>query len=70
MALGAGAVTPLQIATGYGVFANGGYRVEPYVISKVIDAQGNITVGTPTVQTIKTLKPLANITNLLPIQFA
>jgi penicillin-binding protein 1A len=42
MALGAGAVTPLQIATGYGVFANGGYRVEPYLISKVIDAKGNI----------------------------
>jgi penicillin-binding protein 1A len=42
MALGAGAVTPLQIATGYGVFANGGYRVEPYLISKVIDAKGNV----------------------------
>ncbi len=42
MALGAGSVTPLQIATGYGVFANGGYRVEPYLISKVIDAKGNV----------------------------
>ena len=42
MALGAGAVTPLELATGYGVFANGGYRVEPYLISKVIDAKGNI----------------------------
>ena len=42
MALGAGSVTPLQLATGYGVFANGGYRVEPYLISKVIDAKGNV----------------------------
>jgi penicillin-binding protein 1A len=42
MALGAGAVTPLELATGYGVFANGGYRVEPYLISKVIDAKGNV----------------------------
>jgi penicillin-binding protein 1A len=42
MALGAGAVTPLQLATGYGVFANGGFRVEPYLISKVIDAKGNV----------------------------
>ena len=42
MALGAGSVTPLQLATGYGVFANGGYRVEPFLISKVIDAKGNI----------------------------
>ena len=42
MALGAGSVTPLELATGYGVFANGGYRVEPYLISKVIDAKGNV----------------------------
>jgi penicillin-binding protein 1A len=42
MALGAGSVTPLQLATGYGVFANGGFRVEPYLISKVIDAKGNV----------------------------
>jgi penicillin-binding protein 1A len=42
MALGAGSVTPLELATGYGVFANGGYRVEPFLISKVIDAKGNI----------------------------
>lgn len=42
MALGAGSVTPLQLATGYGVFANGGYRVEPYLINKVIDAKGNV----------------------------
>ena len=42
MALGAGSVTPLQLATGYGVFANGGYRVEPYLISKVLDAKGNV----------------------------
>ncbi|MFM2034344.1 MAG: hypothetical protein RJA32_979, partial [Pseudomonadota bacterium] len=42
MALGAGSVTPLELATGYGVFANGGFRVEPYLISKVIDAKGNV----------------------------
>ncbi len=49
MALGAGSVTPLQLATGYGVFANGGYRVEPYLISKVMDAKGNVLFeATPT----------------------
>ena len=42
MALGAGSVTPLELATGYGVFANGGFRVDPYLISKVIDAKGNV----------------------------
>ena len=42
MALGAGSVTPLQMATAYGVFANGGYRVSPILISKVTDSKGRI----------------------------
>jgi penicillin-binding protein 1A len=42
MALGSGAVTPLQLASGYGVFATGGHRLNPYLISKVTDARGNI----------------------------
>ncbi len=40
MALGAGLVTPLQLATGYAVFANGGYKVDPYLIAEVDDAHG------------------------------
>jgi penicillin-binding protein 1A len=40
MALGAGSVTPMQMATGYSVFANGGYRVNPYLITKVTDQMG------------------------------
>ncbi len=40
MALGAGSVTPLQMASAYGVFANGGYRINPYLISKVTDNKG------------------------------
>ncbi len=42
MALGSGAVTPLQMAGAYSVFANGGYRVNPYLIQKVVDARGNV----------------------------
>lgn len=42
MALGAGSATPLQMVVGYSVFANGGYRVYPYLIEKVIDAKGNL----------------------------
>src|SRR5450830_1657941 len=42
LALGAGNVTPLQMAGAYAVFANGGYKVSPYLISKVTDADGNI----------------------------
>jgi penicillin-binding protein 1A len=40
MALGAGLVTPLQSAVAYAVFANGGYRVNPYLIAEVDDARG------------------------------
>ncbi|HJV85156.1 MAG TPA: penicillin-binding protein 1A [Noviherbaspirillum sp.] len=42
MALGTGSVTPLQMAAAYSVFANGGYQVRPYLISKVADAQGKV----------------------------
>ncbi|SAK64951.1 1A family penicillin-binding protein [Caballeronia glebae] len=42
MALGAGLVTPLQMATGYAVFANGGYRVNPYLIADITDPYGRV----------------------------
>ncbi|NVD99648.1 penicillin-binding protein 1A [Massilia sp. BJB1822] len=42
LALGAGSVTPLQMAGAYAVFANGGYKVTPYLISKVTDANGKV----------------------------
>jgi penicillin-binding protein 1A len=42
LALGAGSTTPLQMAGAYAVFANGGYRVSPYLISKVTDSDGKV----------------------------
>lgn len=42
MALGAGSVTPLQMASAYAVFANGGYRVAPYLITRITDARGQV----------------------------
>ncbi len=42
MALGAGSVTPMQMAAGYSVFANGGYRVNPFLITKVTDQMGKV----------------------------
>ena len=42
MALGAGSVTPMQLLTGYSVFANGGYRIMPYFIDRIEDAQGKL----------------------------
>ena len=42
MALGAGSVTPLQMASAYSVFANGGYRVNPVLISRITDSKGHV----------------------------
>ncbi|MCC7547549.1 MAG: penicillin-binding protein 1A [Burkholderiales bacterium] len=42
MALGAGSVTMLDLAAGYAVFANGGFRVMPYFITRIEDAQGKV----------------------------
>ena len=42
MALGAGSVTPLQMASAYSVFANGGYRVNPLLISRITDTKGHV----------------------------
>ncbi|QJQ05921.1 PBP1A family penicillin-binding protein [Undibacterium piscinae] len=42
LALGTGAVTPVQLAGAYAVFANGGYQVSPWLIQKVTDARGKL----------------------------
>ncbi|MGE4241683.1 penicillin-binding protein 1A [Ramlibacter sp.] len=44
MALGAGSVTPMQMATAYSVFANGGYRVNPWLVTKIVDQKGKTVV--------------------------
>ena len=40
LALGTHAMSPLEVATGYAMLANGGYRVEPYLISRIDDISG------------------------------
>ena len=58
MALGAGSVTPLQMASAYAVFANGGYRVNPVLISKLTDDKGHLltdTVAPPLDESARTL---------------
>jgi penicillin-binding protein 1A len=42
MGLGAGAATPMQMVAAYSVLANGGYRVVPYLIAKVVDSRNNV----------------------------
>ncbi len=44
MALGAGSVTPMQMAVGYSVFANGGYRVNPYLVTRITDHKDKVLV--------------------------
>jgi penicillin-binding protein 1A len=46
MALGAGSVTAWEMATAYAVFANGGYRIQPNLIAKIVDQNGNVLVET------------------------
>ena len=46
MALGAGSTTPMQMATAYSVFANGGYRINPFLIRKITDQKGAVIVET------------------------
>ncbi len=42
LALGTQAATPLQMATGYTVFANGGFKVDPYLIARIEDESGKV----------------------------
>ncbi|WP_396430528.1 penicillin-binding protein 1A [Limnohabitans sp.] len=49
MALGAGSVTPMQMATGYSVFANGGHRVQPHLITRIADYKDRVLVDSPAV---------------------
>ena len=42
LALGTHAFTPLEVASGYTILANGGYRVEPYLIERIEDSKGQV----------------------------
>ncbi len=50
LALGSLQVSPLQLASGYAVFANGGYRIKPYFIESIEDGEGKVLLSaSPTV---------------------
>lgn len=58
-ALGAGTTTPWEMAAAYSVFANGGYRVKPFLITRVTDNEGKVlmrvknpSAGTETIRAI------------------
>jgi len=50
MALGAGSVTPWQMVTAYAVFANGGYRIQPYIVSEIRDEKDQVLAQAQPVQ--------------------
>ena len=56
IALGAYDMTPLEVAAGYTVFANGGTRAEPVLIDRVVDYQGGVIERSP-IQTRQVLDP-------------
>jgi penicillin-binding protein 1A len=47
LALGTGSVTPLQLASAYAVLANGGHRITPVLIERIVDAQGQVLFEAP-----------------------
>ncbi len=46
LALGSGSLSPLQMATGYAIFANGGYQIAPWLIERVENAYGRVVLQT------------------------
>ena len=46
LSLGSGELTPLEVVSGYAVFSNGGYRVEPYFVERIEAANGDLIMKT------------------------
>lgn len=57
LALGAAQITPLEMAAGYSVFANGGNRVSPHLIKQIKDYQGNLIYEAPTPEPVNAISP-------------
>jgi penicillin-binding protein 1A len=50
LGLGAGGATPLQVASAFAIFANGGWRVSPYLVDRITDRAGAVLVRAQPVQ--------------------
>lgn len=57
LTLGGGELTPMELTSAYGVFANGGHLITPHLITRVEDAQGNIIYEAPTTVGEQVLDP-------------
>lgn len=47
MVLGVGSVPPLKMAAAYAVFANGGYRIAPFLVIRIVDRDGKVLMDAP-----------------------
>ncbi len=63
LALGTASVTPLQMATGYAVFANGGFKIVPFAIDNIRNADGQILYQAKPLTVCRDCQPIANQTN-------
>ncbi len=66
LSLGSANLSPLQIAAGYAVFSNGGYQVQPYLISNIIDRHGENVFQAAPITVCSTCTPLEKTTNNEP----
>jgi len=49
LSLGSASVTPMELASAFGVFANGGYKIQPHFIERIEDPRGNVIYTAPKV---------------------
>jgi len=61
LALGSGDMTPLQLASAYTVFANGGYSTQPRFIEKIVNSSGEVVYQSAVVQTCESDETCAEI---------
>jgi penicillin-binding protein 1B len=65
-AMGVYEMTPMDVAAGYTIFANGGMRAEPFLIERVIDPQGKvIEQNTPRVRQVLDRRVAYVVTSIL-----
>jgi len=58
LSLGSASVTPMELASAFGVFANGGYKIQPHFIERIEDPRGNVIYTAPKVVLCDDCDPL------------
>lgn len=58
LSLGSASITPMELASGFGVFANGGYKIQPHFIERIEDPRGNVIYTAPKVVLCDDCDPL------------